>query len=243
NPQRLGRHRRLRLRSKAAADQQRRRARVAPRRNRPAHQLRNPHRRRQPVLRRRAQRHRHLPQARRRDMGLRMPPHRRRSRGPADGNHPQESRRLSGGSSRRFRRALPKCLTNDCSRQKRTKALAAHERRPHPLLKKGLVKPPSHPSRCAQANENSPRNGKRKRARKLKAMRGDVNGSDEAIRATASKDSPWFVVPADNKWFTRLVVAAAIVEAVEKLDLQYPKVTPDQKKDLAGARAELMAEK
>src|SRR5208337_1989450 len=42
---------------------------------------------------------------------------------------------------------------------------------------KGLVKPPSHPSRCAQANENSPRNGKRKRARKLKAMRGDVNGS------------------------------------------------------------------
>ncbi|MGO9422763.1 polyphosphate kinase 2 family protein [Roseiarcus sp.] len=66
---------------------------------------------------------------------------------------------------------------------------------------------------------------------------------DEAIRATASKDSPWFVVPADNKWFTRLVVAAAIVEAVEKLDLQYPKVTPDQKKDLAAARAELEAEK
>src|SRR5208283_2620041 len=45
---------------------------------------------------------------------------------------------------------------------------------------KGLVKPPSHPSRCAQANENSPRNGKRKRARKLKAMRGDVNGSQSA---------------------------------------------------------------
>jgi PPK2 family polyphosphate:nucleotide phosphotransferase len=66
---------------------------------------------------------------------------------------------------------------------------------------------------------------------------------DEAIRATASKDSPWFVVPADNKWFTRLVVAAAIVEAVEKLDLQYPKVTPEQKNDLAAARAELEAEK
>jgi len=145
NPQRLGRHRCLRLRSKAAADQQRRRARVAPRRNRPAHQLRNPHRRRQPVLRRRAQRHRHLPQARRRDMGLRMPPRRRRSRGPADGNHPQESRRLSGGSSRRFRHALPKCLTNDCSRQKRTNALAAHERRPHP-----------HPATAnASARENS----------------------------------------------------------------------------------------
>jgi hypothetical protein len=45
------------------------------------------------------------------------------------------------------------------------------------------------------------------------------------ICATASKDAPWFVVPADNKWFSRLVVAAAIVEAVEHLDLQYPKVT------------------
>jgi PPK2 family polyphosphate:nucleotide phosphotransferase len=65
---------------------------------------------------------------------------------------------------------------------------------------------------------------------------------EAAIRATASKDSPWFVVPADNKWFTRLVVAAAVVEAVEKLDLKYPKVTSQQKKDLAVARAELEAE-
>jgi len=66
---------------------------------------------------------------------------------------------------------------------------------------------------------------------------------EEAIRATASKEAPWLVVPADNKWFTRLVVAAAIVEAVEKLDLEYPKVTPEQKKALAAARAELDAEK
>ena len=66
---------------------------------------------------------------------------------------------------------------------------------------------------------------------------------EEAIRATASKEAPWFVVPADNKWFTRLVVAAAMVEAVEKLDLEYPKVTPDQRKELAAARAELEAEK
>ena len=66
---------------------------------------------------------------------------------------------------------------------------------------------------------------------------------EEAIQTTASKDAPWFVVPADNKWFTRLVVAAAIVEAVEELDLKYPKVTAEQKKDLAAARAELEAEK
>jgi len=50
-------------------------------------------------------------------------------------------------------------------------------------------------------------------------------------------------VPADNKWFTRLVVAAAIVEAVENLDLSYPTVSSEQKKDLAAARAELAAEK
>jgi len=62
---------------------------------------------------------------------------------------------------------------------------------------------------------------------------------DEAIRATATKNAPWFVVPADNKWFTRLVVAAAIVDAVEKLDLEYPTVSAEKLKDLAAAREEL----
>lgn len=70
-----------------------------------------------------------------------------------------------------------------------------------------------------------------------------MHAYEEAIRATASKHAPWYVVPADNKWFTRLVVAAAVVEAVEKLDLEYPKVTPEQKKALAAARSELAAEK
>jgi PPK2 family polyphosphate:nucleotide phosphotransferase len=71
----------------------------------------------------------------------------------------------------------------------------------------------------------------------------DYMGSFEAaIAATASEQAPWYVVPADNRWFTRLVVAAAIVEAVEKLDLKYPKVSPEQKKELAAARAELARE-
>ncbi len=65
---------------------------------------------------------------------------------------------------------------------------------------------------------------------------------EEAIRATAAKHAPWYVVPADNKWFTRLVVAAAIVEALEKLDLEYPKVDAAKKKELAAARAALMKE-
>ncbi len=66
---------------------------------------------------------------------------------------------------------------------------------------------------------------------------------EEAIKATASKHAPWFVVPADNKWFTRLVVAAAIVEAVEKLDLSYPKIDAAKKKELVAARAALAREK
>jgi polyphosphate kinase 2 (PPK2 family) len=66
-----------------------------------------------------------------------------------------------------------------------------------------------------------------------------MHAFEEAIRATASKQAPWYVVPADNKWFTRLVVAAAIVEAVEELNLTYPKVDAEKKKELAAARAEL----
>ena len=65
---------------------------------------------------------------------------------------------------------------------------------------------------------------------------------EEAIRATASKHAPWFAVPADKKWFTRLVVAAAIVEAVEQLDLTYPKVDAEKKKELATMRAALARE-
>jgi len=64
---------------------------------------------------------------------------------------------------------------------------------------------------------------------------------EDAIRATATKDSPWFVVPADNKWFTRLIVAGAIVEALEKMDLAYPAVTPAQRAELARAREALLA--
>ncbi len=66
---------------------------------------------------------------------------------------------------------------------------------------------------------------------------------EDAIRATASKHAPWFVVPADNKWFTRLVVAAAIVETMENLDLHYPKVDAAKRKELALARAALAREK
>ena len=63
------------------------------------------------------------------------------------------------------------------------------------------------------------------------------------IRETASDEAPWYVVPADNKWYTRLVVAAAIVDTLAALDLHYPKVTKEQLAALAAAKEELLAEK
>ncbi|HJW51687.1 MAG TPA: polyphosphate kinase 2 family protein [Burkholderiaceae bacterium] len=66
---------------------------------------------------------------------------------------------------------------------------------------------------------------------------------ENAIRATATRDAPWFVVPADNKWFTRLVVAAAIVEAMDAMKLAYPKLGDAQRADLARARELLLTEK
>ena len=62
---------------------------------------------------------------------------------------------------------------------------------------------------------------------------------EEMIRATAAPHAPWYVVPADKKWFSRLVVAAAVHDALGKLDLAYPKVDEAKKKDLAAARAAL----
>lgn len=62
---------------------------------------------------------------------------------------------------------------------------------------------------------------------------------EQAIRATAAPHSPWYVVPADNKWFTRLVVVAALTRALEGLKLHYPVVTEAQRAALAEARAAL----
>lgn len=65
----------------------------------------------------------------------------------------------------------------------------------------------------------------------------------DLIRATASKHAPWYVVPADHKWFSRVVVAAAIIDALESLDLDYPEVDAAKKAELAEARKLLDGEK
>lgn len=63
---------------------------------------------------------------------------------------------------------------------------------------------------------------------------------EDTIRQTATPHAPWYVVPADNKWYTRLVVAAAIIDTLQGLDLQYPKVDQAKKKELELSRRMLV---
>jgi PPK2 family polyphosphate:nucleotide phosphotransferase len=65
---------------------------------------------------------------------------------------------------------------------------------------------------------------------------------EDAIRATASEENPWYVVPADNKWFTRLVVVGAIVRALEAMNLAYPKVDALKRKELQEVRQMLLGD-
>jgi hypothetical protein len=63
---------------------------------------------------------------------------------------------------------------------------------------------------------------------------------EEMIQETATKDAPWYVVPADNKWFTRVVVGAAVIETLDSLDLAYPKEDEGKLKELAVAKKNLL---
>ncbi|MCI0606884.1 polyphosphate kinase 2 family protein [bacterium] len=66
---------------------------------------------------------------------------------------------------------------------------------------------------------------------------------ERMIQNTATKNAPWYVVPADNKWYTRIVVASAIIKTLGALDLHYPKIPEENLKDLAAAKKALLAEK
>ncbi|MEI7958395.1 MAG: polyphosphate kinase 2 family protein [Verrucomicrobiota bacterium] len=70
-----------------------------------------------------------------------------------------------------------------------------------------------------------------------------MHAYEETIRHTATAHAPWYVVPADNKWFTRLVVADAIVDTLKSLDLAFPKVNAAQRKELAAVRETLLKSK
>jgi PPK2 family polyphosphate:nucleotide phosphotransferase len=66
---------------------------------------------------------------------------------------------------------------------------------------------------------------------------------EEMMQHTATKHAPWYVIPADNKWFTRLAVAAAIIDALSRLDLSFPDVEKAKKKELQAVRDSLLAQK
>jgi len=62
---------------------------------------------------------------------------------------------------------------------------------------------------------------------------------EDTIRHTATEEAPWFVVPADNKWFTRMVVSSVVIETLSSLNLKFPEVDPSRLRELAKARAAL----
>lgn len=66
---------------------------------------------------------------------------------------------------------------------------------------------------------------------------------EDMIRNTATEDAPWYVVPADHKWFTHLVISAVIVDTLEELNLSYPKMDPAERKELEAAKRELLRKK
>ncbi|HJX96747.1 MAG TPA: polyphosphate kinase 2 family protein [Candidatus Acidoferrum sp.] len=66
---------------------------------------------------------------------------------------------------------------------------------------------------------------------------------EETIQNTAAKHSPWYIVPADNKWYTQLIVASAIITTLEELDLSFPDVDKEKKEELERVRESLLHEK
>jgi polyphosphate kinase 2 (PPK2 family) len=66
---------------------------------------------------------------------------------------------------------------------------------------------------------------------------------EDTIQRTATKEAPWYVVPADNKWFTRVVVAGAVIDTLASLDLAYPTVDKAKLRELAAAKRALLASK
>lgn len=75
-----------------------------------------------------------------------------------------------------------------------------------------------------------------------KHWRDYMGAYEDMIRQTSTEEAPWYVVPADNKWFTRIVVADAVVDALESLELRFPKLDAAKLKELAAARALLLNE-
>jgi PPK2 family polyphosphate:nucleotide phosphotransferase len=80
-------------------------------------------------------------------------------------------------------------------------------------------------------------------AKERKYWKEYMNAYEELIKHTATKKSPWYVVPADNKAFARIVVASAIIDTLDSIGLEYPKVSKEKLAELQAVKKELLAEK
>ena len=80
-------------------------------------------------------------------------------------------------------------------------------------------------------------------AKERKYWKEYMHAYEELIKNTATKESPWYVVPADNKAFARIVVASAIIDTLDSIGLEYPKVSKEKLAELARIKEELLAEK
>jgi PPK2 family polyphosphate:nucleotide phosphotransferase len=92
--------------------------------------------------------------------------------------------------------------------------------------------------------DNPDKNWKFSQADVIERQRWDeyMDAYEDMIRNTASENAPWYVVPADNKWFTRAVVGAAVIDALLSLNLEFPKVDASRLGNLKAAREALMNE-
>ncbi len=79
-------------------------------------------------------------------------------------------------------------------------------------------------------------------ARERKLWGKYMHAYEDMLRNTSTKHAPWYVVPADNKWYTRVVVSEIITQRLKKLDLHYPKVTDEQRAKLQEVREQLISD-
>jgi PPK2 family polyphosphate:nucleotide phosphotransferase len=77
-------------------------------------------------------------------------------------------------------------------------------------------------------------------AKERRRWKDYMRAYEDMVRHTSSDHAPWYIVPADHKWFTRLVVAAAVIDALEEMSLAFPKVDREKRRALEAARAELL---
>ena len=78
-------------------------------------------------------------------------------------------------------------------------------------------------------------------AKERSRWRDYMRAYENMIRHTATPHAPWIVVPANKKWFARWVVAAAIIDALDALDLKFPTVTAERRRELKAARSALVS--